>query len=235
MSLVVDQDLVIDAGCIGFVSPLATQTQIKHVLLTHCHMDHIASLPIFLDNVFVPGGECPTVYASPHAIQVLKSHIFNGHIWPDLLAIADGQNEFVRLVEVEPGTPFKIGELSVLPIQVDHAVPTLGYLVDDGVSAVAFVADTSPTEEIWAAANANTRLKAVFVESSFPSRMDWLADKTKHLTPALLRSEVGKLDSSARIIAVHLKAAFRDEVEQELKSLGIPHLEVGVPGTTYHF
>ena len=49
--------------------PLEDQSRIKHVFLTHSHLDHTASLPIFLDNVYVAGPDCPKVYAHPATLE----------------------------------------------------------------------------------------------------------------------------------------------------------------------
>jgi len=45
--------------------------------------------------------------------------------------------------------------------------------------------------------------------------------------------EVAKMPVVDRIIAVHLKEVFRTQVEQELASLGLPQLEIGVPSREY--
>ena len=51
-SLLVDDDLLIDAGTgIGDLS-LAQLRRIKTVLLTHSHLDHTGGLPLLVDTIF---------------------------------------------------------------------------------------------------------------------------------------------------------------------------------------
>ena len=54
-SYLIDEVVAIDAGGLGFIDDLSAQQRIEHIFITHSHMDHIASLPIFLDTVFQAG------------------------------------------------------------------------------------------------------------------------------------------------------------------------------------
>ena len=76
-SMLINDEIAIDAGSIGFASPFAVQKGIKHVFLTHNHIDHVCSLPIFLDNVYEPNDQCPMIYASQSVFDCLKTDFFN--------------------------------------------------------------------------------------------------------------------------------------------------------------
>jgi cAMP phosphodiesterase len=234
MSTLINESVVIDAGSIGFVSPLDVQRRVRHVFLSHCHMDHIASLPIFLDNIYAPGPDCPTVYGSEEALNTIRRDIFNGRVWPDLVELSTPDSPFLQMETLQSGTTIEVDSLRITPIELQHVVPTMGFIVEDKDSAMALVSDTGPTSEIWQVANRTTNLKAVFLEASFPTHLDWLAEETMHLTPRLLAEELKKLRRPARVIAVHIKAAHREEVDRELRELSIPKLEVGVPNRVYH-
>jgi len=54
-SYLINDTLAIDAGCLGLFRTPLEQARIKHILISHTHMDHIASLPIFLENVYESG------------------------------------------------------------------------------------------------------------------------------------------------------------------------------------
>jgi hypothetical protein len=101
--------------------------------------------------------------------------------------------------------------------------------------AVATVWDTLPTDGIWEQIRDNPRLRAVFLEASFPSSFDWLARKAGHLTPELLSREWRKLRRDIALIVVHIKPAFYDAVVAELSALKLPQLEIGQSGKTYEF
>jgi hypothetical protein len=75
----------------------------------------------------------------------------------------------------------------------------------------------------------------VFLEASFPNSMAHIAEISNHLTPALFAREIDKLERPARIIAVHLKPRFRAQLEQELRALNRPNLEIVQPGEAYEF
>jgi hypothetical protein len=67
----------------------------------------------------------------------------------------------------------------------------------------------------------------VFVELSFPSNQQWLADVSGHLTPSTVMSELAKLDRrGARVYLYHLKPAVIDEVKAEVKALRTDFLHV---------
>ena len=100
---------------------------------------------------------------------------------------------------------------------------------------MAIVSDTNPTDRIWEVINANDRIKAVLLESSFPNSFEWLAEKAMHLTPNLIKVELDKLRHDVPIIAIHIKIAFEPTVREEIKSLGLPNVQIGEPGRTYEF
>lgn len=234
-SCLVNDSVVIDAGSVGFVSPLDVQKKVEHVFLSHSHIDHLASLPIFVDNVYTPGPECPTIYASPETLDCLRKHIFNDTIWPDMIRLSGEETPFLKLHELAAEKPIAIGDLTVTPIALDHVVPTFGFLIDDGKDAVAIVSDTNPTKRIWDLINANSRIRGVFLESSFPNSFEWLAEKAMHLTPGLFKAELTKLQHDVPVIAIHIKIAFEPTVRAELEALGLPKLQIGEPGRTYEF
>jgi len=234
-SYIVNDVVVIDAGSVGFVTPLEIQKQIRHIFLSHSHIDHIASLPVFVDNTYEPGPDCVTVHGSPHTLNCLRTDIFNDRVWPDMIRLSAEETPFLKLSELTSATPVTVGDLTVTPIALDHVVPTLGFIVDDGQTAVAFVSDTSPTSAIWEAINQTQRLRAVFLEASFPNDMEWLAAKAMHLTPRLFELELQKLQGDADIIAIHIKTAFDARIRKELEALSLPRMEIGEPGRTYEF
>ena len=60
--------VAIDAGCLGFWGTPQEQARVRHVLLSHTHMDHLASLPIFVENAYEGKAECVTGYASRNVL-----------------------------------------------------------------------------------------------------------------------------------------------------------------------
>ena len=226
-SYLIEEHIAIDAGSIGFMSCLEKQRKIEHVFLTHSHVDHIVSLPIFLDNVYQPGADCPLVYGSDAVRESLLRDVFNERVWPDLIRLSREESPFLRFVSLQPEEPVTIDSITVTPVTLNHVLPTFGFVVEDAQSAVAFVSDTSSTDAIWQIAAGKPHLKAVYLEAAFPNRMRWLADKAGHLTPELFAKEYEKLGRDLPVVAVHIKPAFQDEVIPELELLGLPELIIG--------
>ena len=54
-SFLVNDTVAVDAGSLGFYGTPREQARIRHVFLTHTHIDHIASLPIFVENAYEIG------------------------------------------------------------------------------------------------------------------------------------------------------------------------------------
>jgi cAMP phosphodiesterase len=225
-SYLINGTVCIDAGSIGFWGSPQQQDGVRHILLTHTHMDHIATLPIFLDNVFNPNIPPPALHLSRESLDVLREHIFNGLVWPDFLNMSPGGRPFVTTPVIRPGEPFEVEGLKVLPVSVNHQVPTLGYIVSDGRSTAIFGADSGPTDEIWRAAAEFPEPRTVFIESSFPNSMSRLAELSLHLTPAMTGGECAKMPRIERTLIIHVKPRFREAIEAELMELGIPGLTI---------
>lgn len=232
-SYLVNDVLAVDAGCLGFWRSPADQAGIRHVLITHTHMDHIATLPMFIENAYRPGLDSVTVYGLAETMDALQRHVFNDVIWPDFVKITVGGKPFVRLQPIRAGEPFQVEGLMVSAIRVDHIVPTCGFIVTDQRSTLIFGADSGPTDHLWEAAHGTPRPRAVVLEACFPNSMKALAQVSAHLTSEMFLEEVAKMPLVDRIIAVHIKEVFRKQVELELALLGLPQLEIGVANREY--
>jgi cAMP phosphodiesterase len=236
-SYVVNDTVSIDGGVLGLLSPLEIQRRIQHVFLSHSHLDHLATLPLFIDNVYSLGPECPTVWAAADVLDVLQKHLFNDRIWPDMLRLSEEESPFLRMNPLSAEQAVEVNGLKVTPIPVHHVVPTFGFLVEEiaSGSSVLFVSDTGPTDRIWEIANLAPGLKAVFLECSFPNSLRWLAEKAMHLTPDLFRGELAKLHRPVPVYVIHVKLAFETQILAELADLGIPDLHIPEPGKVLEF
>ncbi len=232
-TFVINDAIAVDAGSLGFFGSRNQQSRIRHVFISHTHIDHIASLPIFLENVFESTTDCVTVYGSDTVLKCLREDIFNQRVWPDFIGLSDPKSPFLRLEVLEPGRTIVVEGVSITPVSVDHLVPTLGFILDDSKSIVVIASDTGPTEEIWRLARLAANLKAVFLEVAFPNALDQLAGLTKHLTPALFAAELTKMPPGVRVLAVHLKPRFFAEIASELGTLEMTQVELCRPGECY--
>jgi len=220
-SFLVDDRIAVDGGSIGFALLPSEIGGIRHIVVTHAHNDHIASLPIYVAEAF-SGLDSPVViHATGEVIAALREFVFNDQISPDFetIPLVNQSGPALRFDEMPTRRKLKIAGLDVTPIPVNHIVPTVGLLVENESSSVVFTSDTYTTDEIWKVARAARNLKAVFVDVSYPNELSELAAASKHLTPELLGGELQKLDRDVPVIAVHIKPTNRDDVIRQLGSL----------------
>ena len=204
-SLLVDDDVLIDAGTGVGDLPITDLARIDHVFLTHTHLDHIACLPLLIDSVGDRRDQPLTVYGTPAVLDILGKHVFNWLIWPDFAEVPSAGNPFMRYQAVELLKPVTLGGRSFTPLPVDHTVPAVGYRLDSGAGSLVFSGDTGPCDAFWQAVNAIDNLRHLIVECAFPDHQGQLAVLSKHLCPGMLASELGKLERQCEIHITHLK------------------------------
>ena len=232
----IDNRVTVDAGSIGIAATEAQRQTVRDVIVTHPHMDHIASLPIFVDDLFAELEQPVRVHATRDVIELLKLDVFNDIVYPKFDELKNEHGYVMQYVPFETGQAFRVAHLTVTAVAVNHIVPTIGLVASDGKTTVAFSSDTAETEEFWQMVNRQQKLDALFIEASFPNSMQQLATASKHLTPATLKQELTKLNHNGMdILAVHLKPAYRDQVASELNQLGIEKLSVMETGRVYEW
>jgi len=219
-AFLVDEKLLIDAGTASEVLNEKERAKIDHILITHSHIDHTGDLPFLAESAFDLRKKPITVYGIKEVIEAISSYIFNWQIWPDFAEIPNRKGSKLSYRILRPLKKIKVGSNFITPIRVNHTVPTVGYLIDNGKTAFAFIGDTYSTDLIWKEIRNNKRLHAVIIEASFPNRLEKDAKLTGHLTPKLLHKEISKLGmEGVQIYVTHLKPLYRDEIISELKIL----------------
>jgi len=226
-SYLINGTVGIDVGCTGLYGSPQEQEAIRHIFLTHSHTDHTASLPIFIENTWTPTDDCPTIHGSIDTLEAVQKHIFNDIMWPDFVALSHKVYPFLRMSTLQPETPVEVAGLRLTPVCVDHVVPTFAYIVEDDRSAVIFGGDSGPTRRIWELAHKIRNLRAVLLEACFPNHLHELATASLHLTPEMFAGEVAKMPTRVKVIAVHIKVRYREQVIRELEALNLSNLEIG--------
>jgi ribonuclease BN (tRNA processing enzyme) len=223
--LLLDDTVLLEAGSVTSTLPLHEQLEIRHVLLSHAHLDHTGGLAYLADNrcchrASSGNGHPLTVSSVAPVVEDLRDHFFNNRLWPDFSAIPTPRDPVLRLNALRPGVPQPVGNhLTVIPIPVHHSVPAVGFIVHDDAGALVFSGDTGPTEELWAVARGLGNVRAVIVETSFPNRFGALAQVSGHLTPSQLAWELDKMPP-CDVWVYHIKPMFHDETVEDLAPLG---------------
>jgi ribonuclease BN (tRNA processing enzyme) len=226
-SFLIDGQVAVDAGAITRALTIEEQRQVRHVLITHTHMDHTNSLPFLIENSFGSSDEPVSIFCTKRVLAGVRRHLFNNDTWPDFTRIPNHLYPSVRFDEMVIEKPFVIndlpnGSLEVTAVEVNHIVPTTGLLLRQGSSSVIFTSDTGPTSRIWEVANATEDLAAIITEVSFPNRMQNVADISLHLTPQTLITELAKLDRQIPIYLYHFKPPYVEELREELSATDLP-------------
>jgi cAMP phosphodiesterase len=235
LSIVVDDRVAIDAGCLALSCTDLQRRQVRDVILTHTHLDHVAGLPLFIDDLFASLTEPIRIHATREMIDILERDLFNWAIYPRFSELSNEYGPVVEYVKFEPGASFEVGHLSVRSVRVNHKVSALGYLISDEKTTFAITGDTAETDDFWRLCNDSPGLKAVLVECAFPDELEQLAIDSNHLTPARLRSELDKLkDPDLPVYIINLKPMYREKVIKQIKEAEIPRVKILSVGKVYH-
>lgn len=226
-SFLLNGKILFDTGSLTNILDIKGQLRIKHIFVTHSHLDHIIGIPFLADNlIFRKKRQRVNVLSIPPVIKSIRKSLLDGSIWPDFTIIPNTHEGILNLIELKAGQPIQVEGYKITPYPVHHSVPTTGYLVEDRKKKRRFfyTGDTGPTDSTWPNLG-GIQIHSLLIEVSFPSRMEDIALRTGHLTPRLLRRELLKIDPSPeRIFTIHLKPQYSKVVTAELHKLNIRNL-----------
>lgn len=225
--ILINENLLLDAGSITTSIDIPEQEKITHILLSHSHFDHIKGLPFLADNLWGRLTRPIEIVGIKETIDSIRYNLFNDSVWPDITKIPSSGEPIYKLVELKEGKKINIGKLNIMPVRVNHAVPTVGYIIDDGDSAVVYSGDTHKTERLWEEASKKKNLKAAIIETSFPNRLSHLAIASGHLTPELLKEEFKKIGKpDIRLFVYHMKPQYLDEIKRDIGALKMNNIAI---------
>ena len=231
-SLLVDDEVLIDAGTgVGDLS-LAQQRRIHHIFLTHSHLDHICGLAFMADNLFDLIDRPIEVRATPETLAIIKDHLFNWKIWPDFSKLPNEKEPLIRFYEMIVGQPFALGASTKLTaFTVLHTVPAVGYALEGPNGTFVFSGDTYATDQLWNFLNSLARLDKLMIEIAFADEDEELGRVSKHFTPHLLGRELHKLKHKPELFLTHHKPGCEQVIEKQcreaLKGWDYHHLTRG--------
>lgn len=214
-AILVDDDLLIDAGT-GVGDLDGTElVSIRDVLLTHSHLDHVCGVAFMADNLFGEIDHPLRVHALPETLAVLREHLFNWKLWPDFTVLPTAERPMLEMRVLTPGQPLVFGTRRVTAFRVAHTVPAVGYVVECGSGVFAFSGDTHGSDHIGEALNALPRLDHLMIEVAFPNRDAELAERSRHFTAASLAAELARLRHRPMLHLTHAKPGCEGCVERE--------------------
>lgn len=203
--LLLDEDVLIDAGTGVGELTLEQMIKIKDIFITHSHLDHVAGIPLLVDTVFNYLNGPLVVHAHPDTLNALQKHIFNWTIWPDFTELPSKSNPSLVFSPMQHGERLILKGRQVEMIPVSHAIPAVGYCVSQGDKSMAFSGDTSSNDTLWSALNAVKQLDLLIVECAFGSADEELARLAGHYCPKYLGQDIKKLKHRPKVGITHLK------------------------------
>ncbi len=224
-SFLVDTDLLVDAGTgVGDLT-LEEMAGVDDMVLTHCHLDHIAALPLMLDAVGGRRTRPLRVHALRATIEALRAHVFNNIIWPDFESIPSPEAPFVTFHDIAVGQTLLLGSATPKRIEVlpaVHTVPACGFAVSraDGGAHWVFSGDTERNAPFWDRVNA-LEVAMLVIETAFSNREQALAERSLHLSPTMLADELAHIQPGKDypIYITHTKPAETEEIMSQIESL----------------
>ena len=163
------------------------------IYLTHFHADHCFGLPAVLARMGEDGRERPLTLVGGKGSQASTERVLETG-YPGLV----GKCPFdVNFVEVPPGQPVVLGDLTVATARSNHSVPNHSVRIAEGPVSVCYSGDGGPTPETEALYAGATLL---IHEAYYP---DW-SDKQTHASIPQVR-ELAQRAGVDQLHLLHLK------------------------------
>jgi cAMP phosphodiesterase len=220
----------VDAGSLAMAATDEHRRNLRDVVLTHAHLDHIAGLPLFVDDLFATLDQPVKVHALPEVIDVLERDVFNWSVFPRFSELSIGSTNAIEYCPVSFDQPFTVQDSEFRLFPTFHKVPSCGVVVKDKDSCVAISGDTASLSGF---VKDGSRLSAAVIECAFPNELSEIAKSSHHMTPATLRTELEKLQLDCPVFVFNIKANYRDAVVEQIRDLDMSGLEILEIGKAY--
>jgi phosphoribosyl 1,2-cyclic phosphodiesterase len=163
-----------------------------HLLLTHLHLDHLEGLGFFSPlwdptvDLHVWGPPSPMESLGQRIARYLSPPLFPVHLHdvPSKPVFHDATEE-----------PWQIGSATVTAASISHSGPTVGYRIEDGGAALAYLPDHEPMRGLsvenidpsWISGHSLTNKvdvllhDAQYTEEEYPDRVGWGHSSVSHV------------------------------------------------------
>lgn len=216
-SALLDDKIALDAGTgLHRLQPYQI-LDVKDVIITHSHLDHIAMLSFWVDLHTINGSNV-TVHCLPETADALRSGIFNNNLWPNMENININNKPALRFNTVTPFETFTVADsVDITPIPVMHGIPTIGCVLHGEEENFVFCSDMiDAPDDTWKYLSRLDKFKRMSMEISFSDGMETIAEQSHHLTPAMLGELIKKLPPHVQVLYNHCKLAHVEKIRQQV-------------------
>lgn len=204
-ALLLDDDILIDAGSGAGDLELECMARLDHIFLTHAHLDHSGFVPLLADAAAFLRQRPLNVHALPQTIAALKKNMLNGELWPDYSVLPSADNPYIRFFPLEVGSTVQLGDRRITPLPACHSVPAVAYCVDSGSASFVYSGDTTDCEEFWSELNRIENLRYLMIETTLLNAAGHAAAKSGHLTAELLARGLARLQRPVQLLITHME------------------------------
>jgi cAMP phosphodiesterase len=233
--LIIDDRVAVDAGSLAMAATSEHRAALRDIILTHAHLDHIAGLPLYVDDLFASLESPIRVFALKDVIDVLERDVFNWSVFPRFSELDNGRTTALEYRPIEIGEVFSTAGLKFKMFGANHGVPSGGLIVKDARSTIAVTGDTGDLADLSAVVKSEGDLSAVFIECAFPDELSAIAESSHHMTPSKLGSELVRVSPKCPVYIFNIKANYRERVVDQLEELNVARLEITEIGRVYSF
>jgi len=217
-SLLIDGNLVIDAGGLTSALSVPEQEKIKTVLLTHHHFDHTRDLVTLAANAGYYWRGQVVVYALRYTLDIITTCLLDGKMYINFLEYPSKEKPTVILEAIEPYNKKPIAGYDILAVPVKHSVPAIGYQItsSDGKSLFYTGDTTSGISDQWQ----HICPQLLIAEVAGPNKYGEELKRAGHLCARLLKEELIQFRQLKgylpRVIVIHIGNPFEQEIKKEV-------------------
>lgn len=216
-SFIIDDILVVDAGNIVSDLSFAEQRRIRAILLSHGHYDHVRDIPAFAFN---NTDRTTRVFATPHTLEILSSHLVDGLIYPKFTEkFGYIDKEALAFCPLELFSAQNIEGYEVTAVPVNHPLEGVGFeITSQNGKRIFYTGDTGPgISFIWQ----HVHPDCLIAEATLPNRFCKEAADCGHLCPETLKKELIEFRKIKGYLPetylVHLTSRFEKDIREEAK------------------
>lgn len=232
-AFLINDSLLLDAGTVTEALDDERLKDIKHVLISHTHIDHLKGLFSLVDELVMMGNYSFELISTADILASITDNLFNDLIWPDFTAIPSERKAIMKFREIESDKQSFVGGFSVQPVPVSHTVACVGYIIKEDSTGFMYTADTGLTERFWELAREESGIEFIIADVSFPNRLEKLAMKSGHMTLSMLihcleRFRLGHM----KVFITHMKPTYLKEILSDLALFNLPNIKPLQQGAT---
>ena len=218
-SYLVDGVMALDAGSLTRALTFEEQKQVRGIILSHRHFDHIRDL-LPLGLVVLNAGVTVDVYGIKDTIDFVLSNLLDTRICPDFTKEPTPDKPAFRFHVVDFYEEVKVLGYDAMAVPVPHSVPAAGFQVSSGGLKLFYTGDVGRgLSGVWEHVSPDVLL----VEVTYGNDNQAAADDFGHLTPALLAESLNdfeaKLGYLPEVVVSHINPPWEGAVRTELKEL----------------